>query len=185
MDIFSTVLVVIVASLPVVYYVQQTWGLLLLKMDVGTNDNQFATRTFIELLQDARETMMVCDDGNKMEDSIYESDEVVNAIETALKSNPQLRLLCLFSSEDETLFTQKFEKTNKLRSSGQDRDETSTSRSSTKASRLRFDPSVQLGRATVQAVRLSRVPVNIREAALGRHVRDMRAHFPTTEAAVA
>ena len=51
---------------------------------------------------------MICDDGNNMNGSIYNSARIIDAVDTRLQTNAELRLLCLFCSDDDTKFTERF-----------------------------------------------------------------------------
>ena len=177
----------VVAALPALYFVWRTRGLLKLDLQVGKNDSKFATDTFIELLNDARQVMMICDDGNDMDGSIYNSARIIDAVDTRLQANAELRLLCLFCSDDDTEFTKWF--------SDHPRVDMRRGRQPRRDVHFKI---IDLGRrgyvsahplgATERRYRLydcSRTPGDIREAALGRHVRDMQAVFPNAEVACA
>ena len=89
-------------------YAYHTFALLSLKLDVGQNSDAFASEAFVRLLRDAKESMLVCDDGNKMDVSVYEDDSVVDAVKTKLDSCPEFEMYCLFSDTDETKFVRAF-----------------------------------------------------------------------------
>ena len=107
MDMWLVALVIGVP--PVVLYVWNTWDLLLLQVDVGKNSTQLATRAFLDLVEAAEREMMICDDGNNMAESLYNSEVVVKAVEDRLEGNPELRILCVFFSDDDTLFVKTFD----------------------------------------------------------------------------
>ena len=104
-----TVLPWILALTAPAFYAWRTWGLLGLNLKVGMNDDVVAKEMFVKLLNNARREMWICDDGDNFSGSIYNMPEIVKAIEDRLQSNQQLRLFCLFSSEDQTRFTQDLE----------------------------------------------------------------------------
>ena len=167
--------------MPLLYYVWMTFGLLLLRLEVDMNDSRVAAEAFIDLLQDAEHTMLICDDGNDMPNSIYNADDVVEATRTALAANPELQLQCLFSSDDETRFSKAF---------------ANDPRVIIERQRPRRDVHFKIidgGRKGVVSAHAfgsgmrryrkydcSRrlIPTHIREAALGRHVRSIQGLFP-------
>ena len=90
------------------FFAWQTWGLLRLNLKVGMNDDRFAQRAFIALLNEAERAMWICDDGNDFPESIYNAETIVDAMRHRLDSNKELHLYCLFSSNDKTGFTEAF-----------------------------------------------------------------------------
>lgn len=98
-----------IVVLAVGYYVFRTWHLIPLKIERGVNSDDFTEAMFIGLVQEAHGMMSVCDDGNAMPGSIYESPRVVEAVRAKLKRDPTFRMRCLFSSDDETAFRKAFE----------------------------------------------------------------------------
>ena len=172
--------VVSALALPVLYYVRRTWGLLRLRLDVGVNDSSFAADIFIELLRDARDSMLICDDGNKMEGSLYNAEDVIDAVEEQLRANRNLRLQCLFNYGDETLFTKKFEKHPRVKMKRGIQPRRDIHFKIIDRGRRGYVSAHPLG-STARRYRLydcSHAPDNIREAALGRHVQDMQRMFP-------
>ena len=101
-------LLVTVAGLAVVAYIVLTWDILMLDFEVGTNDSTIATETFIKLVNSADRSLLICDDGNRMEGSIYENESVVEAVQKRLRDNAALCVYCMFSSDDDTLFRRVF-----------------------------------------------------------------------------
>ena len=75
-----------------------------------TNDDLFAIRQFTTLLERAHSNMAVYDDGDKMEESIYMQQEVVEAIKKKLDTVPDFTLRCYFNDNaPDTLFRQTFD----------------------------------------------------------------------------
>ena len=180
MDTWMIVLTA-VATVPLLYYIWMTFGLLLLRLEVDMNDSRVAAEAFIELLRDAKRTMLICDDGNDMPDSIYNADDVIEATRTALAANPDLQLQCLFSSDDETRFSRAFAREPRviIKRQGPRRDV-----------HFRIIDGGQKGYVSAHAfgsgMRRYRkydcsrrlIPGHVREAALGRHVRSIQGLFP-------
>ena len=76
---------------------------------VGWNSDKTAAENFLALLQDGKESMVVYDDGNKMEGSLYRDNAVIDAVRLKLSENPNFRLSCYFNFDDDMPFTQAFE----------------------------------------------------------------------------
>ena len=169
----------LVAAAPLAYYVCRTWGLLRLKLSVGLNDAKLAADAFQALLKDARHTMLICDDGNDMPESIYNNDTIVNATGARLEANPDLRLFCLFCSTDETKFTRRFATNPQVKMKRGVQPRRDIHFKIIDGGRQGYVSSHPLG-SSERRYRLydcSRVPERIRDAALGRHVRDMESNF--------
>lgn len=101
-------LAVLAALAAPAFFAWRTWSLLRLKLKIGMNDDVFARRAFIALLNDAERAMWICDDGNDFPESIYNTADVIEAVRRRLTGNEDLHLYCLFSSNDETGFTNAF-----------------------------------------------------------------------------
>lgn len=71
------------------------------------NDSTKAKEEFIHLLNESTRLMIVHDDGNKMDDSIYDSPEIVNELREKLAKTPGLRILCLFNENERGLLFRK------------------------------------------------------------------------------
>lgn len=92
----------------ILYYIWKSWGFLFLGLRIGKNDPQFVTDTFKELLADAKQNLLLCDDGNIMPGSLYEDKRVVKAISERLTENQDLEIFCIFHSRDDTEFIRQF-----------------------------------------------------------------------------
>lgn len=108
MEILENLQIPIVV-LAVAYYLFRTWSLIPLKIERGVNSDAFTQAAFVGLVNEARGMMLVCDDGNRMPGSIYESTTVVKAVRAKLERDPTFRMRCLFSSDDLTEFRKAFE----------------------------------------------------------------------------
>ena len=82
---------------------------------VDWNSDKTAERNFLALLQEATESMVVYDDGNEMEGSIYQNRQVVDAVREKLSKNPGFRLSCYFNFDDAVLFTKELEQHPRVR----------------------------------------------------------------------
>lgn len=180
-------LAIIATVVPLLYYVYRTAGLLRLGLQVGMNDSSFASEIFLKLLKDAERTMLICDDGNSMTDSIYNRKDVAARVLDRLKANPRLQIVCLFFSNDDTVFTRMLDGHAQVTMKRGVRPRRDIHFKIIDDGRKGYVSSHPIG-AAERRYRLydcSRVPAFIRDAALGHHIRAMRAQFPDMEAAVA
>ena len=69
-----------------------------------TNTDPLAAKKFLELLGDAEVSMIIYDDGNDMDDSIYKNSDIVNAVKKKVEEYPEFRVRCLFNSPYQSLF---------------------------------------------------------------------------------
>ena len=74
-----------------------------------SNSDEGAVSMFISLIRLAKERIEVFDDGNKMEGSIYESEDVVNELVRKLEENEQFEARFFFNADDELLLRRKLE----------------------------------------------------------------------------
>ena len=70
-------------------------------------DNSVVTN-FIELLDQARTSMIVYDDGNDMDRAVYNDSRIIDAVRSKLQSNPDFELKCLFNCNDDVKFRKAF-----------------------------------------------------------------------------
>ena len=71
---------------------------------VQVNDDDSVVTNFIELLSEARTSMVVYDDGNDMEGSLYNDPRVIDAVRSKLRSHPDFQLQCLFNCDHDVKF---------------------------------------------------------------------------------
>jgi hypothetical protein len=161
----------------------RTWGLLRLNLKVGMNDDRFAQRTFIELLNEARHVMWICDDGDDFPESIYNAEAVVEAVRHRLAENEDLHLCCLFSSNDETRFTKAFANHSRVRMHRgvqPRRDVHFKIIDDARKGYVSAHPPRSFERR-YRSYDCSHVPKHIRQAALGRHMDSIAARFPAAQ----
>ena len=87
----------------------RTVELLKIKVTEDTNDHGKAVSVLRDLLAEADEKMIMYDDGNSMDESIYDDRSVVEAIQAKLQDNPGFRIDCMLNSVDDTLFRRTFQ----------------------------------------------------------------------------
>lgn len=71
---------------------------------VQVNDDDSVVTNFIELLSEARISMVVYDDGNDMDGSLYNDPRVIDAVRSKLREHPDFKLQCLFNCDDDVKF---------------------------------------------------------------------------------
>ena len=71
---------------------------------VQVNDDDSVVTNFIELLSEARVSMVVYDDGNDMDGSLYNDPRVIDAVRSKLREHPAFKLQCLFNCDDDVKF---------------------------------------------------------------------------------
>ena len=101
-----------IASIAILY---RGLGFLLVTTMTGRNSDKAAVENFLALLEDAKESMVVYDDGNRMEGSIYQNDRVIEAVHRKLSENPKFRLSCYFNVDDDVPFTRKLKHHERVR----------------------------------------------------------------------
>ena len=75
----------------------------------GENDNAVATSMFVALIERAETEIEVFDDGNKMDESVYQNPTVIAALQEKLESNPSFKATFYFNSDDRTEFRKAFD----------------------------------------------------------------------------
>ena len=79
------------------------------KVTTGINDDDRAIAAFLELVQEAQETLEVLDDGNNMPESVYNQEAVVEALRRKLQHTSALEVTCYFNDDEDLLFRREFE----------------------------------------------------------------------------
>ena len=99
---------VIVCLIVSIAFLYRGWAFLRVSTMMALNSDKRAEENFLGLLRDATESMIVYDDGNKMEGSIYQNQQVIDAVRKKLSENPKFRLSCYFNFDKDVLFTEVF-----------------------------------------------------------------------------
>lgn len=73
------------------------------------NDDDSAATSFVAMLDEARESMIVYDDGDNIEGSLYSDRRAIDAVRGKLRVNPTFKLQCLFNCDDHLAFQQELE----------------------------------------------------------------------------
>ena len=90
----ATVILCLVSAIRTIY---RGWAFLQVSTTSDSNSDEAAVEQFITLLGEAERSMVVHDDGNKMDGSIYESEAVIDAVRQKLEKDQGFRLSCHFN----------------------------------------------------------------------------------------
>lgn len=75
----------------------------------GISDDDSAVTSFVAMLDEAQESMIVYDDGDNFEGSLYNDRRAIDAVRGKLQLNPAFKLQCLFNRDDRLAFQQELE----------------------------------------------------------------------------
>ena len=75
---------------------------------VQIDDYESVVSNLIELLDEARTSMILYDDGNGRARSVYNDSRVIDAVHSKLRDNPDFDLRCLFNCNDAVEFRKEF-----------------------------------------------------------------------------
>ena len=75
---------------------------------VQINDYESVVSNLIELLDEARTSMILYDDGNARAGSVYNDSRIIDAVHSKLRDNPDFDLRCLFICDDAVEFRKEF-----------------------------------------------------------------------------
>ncbi len=81
----------------------------LVKIVSGDNTDEQAKNDFLQLIEDAEECIEIFDDGDDMEESIYQKEEVVTKIKEKLRQVRDFKIDCFFNDDNELLFIKELE----------------------------------------------------------------------------
>lgn len=76
----------------------------------GIEDDDWAAASFVAMLDEARESMIVYDDGDNVEGSLYSDRRTIDAVRGKLRATPAFRLQCVFNCDDRLAFQQELER---------------------------------------------------------------------------
>ena len=84
------------------FLIMSVQGDLRLQLDTDLNTDAQATAMFIYLLKQTRRQIDIHDDGNDFDGSMYNSPEVIEALQDGIR-NRNIRIRCLFNDMDQPL----------------------------------------------------------------------------------
>ena len=91
-----------------VFTIYKKWPYFRMDSTRTVNDDQLATNSFIELLEEAESKISIFDNGNIMEGSIYENEDVIKRVGQKLEENPDFKIECSFKYDENTRFKEEF-----------------------------------------------------------------------------
>ena len=110
--LFVRIFVFIIAVAGSMYLVWQfilVRRILSIKSESGWNTDQKPIEAVIDLVNEATSQIEIYDDGNDMEDSLYNNKEFFKAIDSKLKeSKGNFRVICLFNEDSDMEFKRHF-----------------------------------------------------------------------------
>ena len=77
------------------------WDFSLLRVANVENDNKSAIRHFLAVLSQAEHELLVHDDGDNTEGTLYDDDDTVQAVRDRLRTCPDLKIRCLLNFKDD------------------------------------------------------------------------------------
>ena len=96
---FIALAMILAAAIPSVRWLRDAEEMARARVtEMGPNDDESAENVFIELLDEAETEMVIYDDGDTTEGSLYQSDEVVRAISEKIDGNPGFKVRCVLNS---------------------------------------------------------------------------------------
>ena len=79
------------------------------KTPPAITDDDSAVRSFLCMLNEAQESLIIFDHGDDIDGSLYNDRRVIDAVQDKLRENPEFELRCLFSCDDNLLFRKELE----------------------------------------------------------------------------
>lgn len=74
------------------------------------SDDDSAVTSFVAMLDEAQESMIVYDDGDNIEGSLFNDRRAINAVRGKLQAYPAFKLQCLFNCDGRLAFQQELER---------------------------------------------------------------------------
>ena len=97
----------VVISVGIIYY---NWPYLKIRVTEQQNDDMLAAANFLALLEEAEQEICIYNDGNKMDNGMYDNVDLIEEVKKKLKSNKGFVMLCSFNYNHKTEFKKEFEK---------------------------------------------------------------------------
>ena len=85
------------------------------RTELPPNDNAEAEHIFLDLLAEAKAELVIYDDGDAAEGSLYQSPEVVEALRGKLRANASFRVECVLNETGRTLFERELAREDRVR----------------------------------------------------------------------
>ena len=95
-----TIVVIMVGVLPAIFLWFRVADSLKMDVQTGINDDDAAVLAFISVVSAAKDTLIVHDDGNKMDGTVYENKNAINAVLRQLNGQENLKVRFLFNEQE-------------------------------------------------------------------------------------
>ena len=89
------------AVLPAVILWWWHWDRVNIRMYSGVNDDEAAVEMFMRVLSAAKESLVIHDDGDKIDGTVYEDERVIDAARRQLRRHDALNIQCLFNDKED------------------------------------------------------------------------------------
>lgn len=89
------------AVLPAVILWWWHWDRVNIRMYSGVNDDDAAARMFMRVLGAAKESLVIHDDGDRIDGTVYEDECVIDAVRRQLRRHDALTIQCLFNYKED------------------------------------------------------------------------------------
>ena len=91
----------VVVSLYCLYLVLSAQPDMSIRDTRGVNTDYVAAQIFMDMVTQARHSIVIHDDGNDMPGSIYNNDDVIEVVRRQVKKYPELEIQCWFNNKDD------------------------------------------------------------------------------------
>ena len=101
---FETIVIAVVtggAILPAVCLWWWHWDRVHVRIKSGVNDDDAAAEMFIRVLSAAKESLVIHDDGDNIDGTVYEDEHVIDAVRQQLARYDELEIQCLFNDRED------------------------------------------------------------------------------------
>lgn len=106
----ETIVIILIASVPTLAAVVMwcwSWDRVHVRVRSGVNDDEAAADMFIRVLSAAKESVVIHDNGDRIDGTVYEDERVINAVRQQLEKHQALKIRCLFNDREELALVQR------------------------------------------------------------------------------
>lgn len=108
---WATVAWAVVATVMIFWMLHRAFQIQYVRTTPSAIDNgESAVRSFVCMLNEAQESLIIFDDGDDIDGSLYNDRRVIDAVQDKLRDNPEFELRCLFDCHDDLLFRKELER---------------------------------------------------------------------------
>lgn len=96
----ETTAIVAISGVPILAAVALwcwSWDRVHVRVRSGVGDDRTAAEMFLRVLRTAKESVVIQDDGNGVEGTVFKDERVINAIREQLEERKALKIRCIFS----------------------------------------------------------------------------------------